>query len=69
MGTVIYQSRNVVFWHLGELLLENALEARQDDKTLSSVVVIDDAKLDLAIALLCDSRLGCVLDVTSYQLD
>lgn len=52
MGSVIDKTRNVVLGHLGQLLLEDALEVGQDDETLAFVIVVDNAELDFAIAFL-----------------
>lgn len=57
MGSIVDESRDVVFGHFGELLLEDALEACEDDERLALVVIVDDAKLYFAIALLEDGGL------------
>ena len=57
MRSVIYQSSDIVLRHLGELLLEDAFESREDDKALPLVIVVDNAKLYLAIALFDYGRL------------
>ena len=67
MGTVVDQSSNIVFWHFWKLLLEDTLETSHNDHALSRVVVVNDAKFNLAIAFLCDSWLEVSL-ATSFVL-
>jgi hypothetical protein len=57
MCPVVYEARDVVLGHLGQLFLENALQTRQDDGAFPPPVIIHDPELNLAIALLDDSRL------------
>ena len=57
VGAVVDQACNVVLGHLRQLFLEYALQAGQDDGALPAAVIIDDAELDLAIALLDDGGL------------
>ena len=57
MGTVIDQSGDIVLRHLGQLLLEDAFQTGQNNQTFPAVIVVDNPKLDLAIALLRDSGL------------
>lgn len=57
MGSIVDESRNVVLGHFGELLLEDALEAGEDDERFALVVVVDYAEFDFAIALLEDGGL------------
>ena len=57
MRAVVDQARDVFLRHLGELLLEDALEAGQDDQALARAIVVDDAKLDIAVAFFDDGRL------------
>ena len=57
MGTVVYEAGDVVLGHLGQLFLEDAFQAREDDEALALVVVVDHSKLDLAIALFDDGGL------------
>lgn len=57
MGTVVYQTGYIVLWHFGELLLENALEACEDDEALALVVIINNTELNLAISFLDNCRL------------
>ena len=52
MRTIVYQTRNVVFWHLGQLLLKYALQACKDDKAFASIVIVDHSELNLAGAFL-----------------
>ena len=63
MCAIIHQPRYVVFRHLGQLLLEYTFKARQDDKTLSCVVIVDHSKFDLTVALFFDSCLLFVVRV------
>ena len=60
MCAVVDQSGNVVSRHLGQLLLEDVLEARQDYRAVARIVVVDDAKFDFAFSLfgnrICCSR-------------
>lgn len=55
--TVVYQSCNIVLRHLGKLFLEDALEARQDNKTVVRSIVVDHAELNIASALFKNSGL------------
>ena len=57
MRPVIDQSRDIVLGHLRQLLLEDALQARQDDCALPPPVVVDHAELDVAISLFYGSRI------------
>lgn len=57
MGSIVDESRDVVLGHFGELLLEDALEAGEDDEGFALVIVVDYAKFDFAIALLEDGGL------------
>ena len=57
MGFVIDEAGNIVFGHLGELLLEDAFQACEDDIAFSRIVVVNHAKLDYAILLLNHGRL------------
>lgn len=57
MGPVVDEAGDVVLGHLGELLLEDAFEAGEDDEGLALVVVVDHPELDFALALLEDGRL------------
>lgn len=55
--SVVDETSNVVLGHLGQLLLEDTLQARQDDCAFPPAVIVDDSELNLAIALLDNSRL------------
>jgi len=57
MGSIVDQPRYVVLWHLWELLLEDAFQTSHYDQAFPSIVVVNDAEFDLAIALLYDSWL------------
>lgn len=57
---IVYEAGYIVLGHLGELLLEDTLEAGKDDVRVVATVIIDDSKLNLAISLLDDCRL-CVV--------
>lgn len=57
MGSIVDESRNIVLGHFGELLLEDALEAGEDDEGFALVIVVDNAKFDFAIALFEDGGL------------
>ena len=57
MCPIVHQARNIILGHLGQLLLKQAFEARQDDQTLPRPVIVHHAKLDSAIALFDDRRL------------
>jgi hypothetical protein len=57
MGSVVDESRNVVFGHFGELLLEDALEAGEDDERFALVIIVDNSEFNFAIALLEDGGL------------
>jgi len=52
MGSVVDKASYVVFGHLGELLLEDAFEARENDETFALVVIVDDSEFDLSVSLL-----------------
>jgi hypothetical protein len=58
VGAVVNQAGNVVLGHLGELLLKDALQAGHDDEAVLLAIVVDNAKLDLAVALLDDGGLS-----------
>ena len=51
MSTVIDEARNVVFRHLGQLLLKNAFEAGKNYETFAFVIIVHNLKFDLAVAL------------------
>lgn len=57
MGPVIYQTGDVVLGHLGELFLEYAFQAGQDDQAFALIVVVDNPELDFSLAFLDDRRL------------
>ena len=57
MGTVVDQSSYIVLRHLRQLLLEDAFQTGQNNETFPAVIVVDNPKLDLAIALLRDGGL------------
>jgi hypothetical protein len=52
MRSIVNQSRNIVLGHFRKLFLEDALEARQDDKAVVGSVIVHNAKLDITSALL-----------------
>ena len=62
MGTVVDQSGYIILRHLGQLLLEDAFQTGQNNKTFPAVIVVDNPKLDLAIALLRDGRLPLLVE-------
>ena len=62
MSSVVDKSRDVILGHLGQLLLEDAFEAGQNDHTLARVVVVDHPMCDVSVALLDD----CGLFLISY---
>ena len=49
--SIVDKTGNIVLWHLGQLLLENALEARQDNSALPLPIVVDDSEFDFSVAL------------------
>lgn len=57
MRPVIYQPSYIIFWHLGELFLEYALQSSKDDEAFPFTVIVHHAEFNLPIALLDDSRL------------
>ena len=57
VSTVVDKAGNVVFRHFGELLLEYAFEASENDVAFMLAVVIDYAKFDVAVAFLDDCGL------------
>lgn len=57
MGSIIDKPCYVVFRHLRKLFLEYTFQACQYDGALPSSVIVDYTKLDLAVALLDNSRL------------
>ena len=67
MGTVVDQSGYIVLRHLGQLLLEDAFQTGQNNKTFPAVIVVDNPKLDLAITLLRDGGLPLLVEC-SYIL-
>ena len=54
MGSIVNEAGYVVLWHLGQLLLEYALQPRENDCAVSRAVVVYHAKLDFAITFLYD---------------
>lgn len=60
MRAVVYQARNIVLWHFGQLFLEYAFKTGKDDCGLAIIVVVDHPKLDLAIAFFDDGGLSHV---------
>ena len=56
MGPIINQSGDVVLGHLGQLLLEDALEASEDHEVFSRAIIVDDTKFDITSALFQDGR-------------
>jgi hypothetical protein len=57
MCSVVHEARNIVLGHLGQLFLENALQACQDDGAFALPIVVDDSEFNLPIALFYDGRL------------
>lgn len=57
VGAVVDESSDVIFRHLGQLFLEDAFQACEDDEGLPLVVVVHNAELYFAVALLDDSGL------------
>lgn len=51
MRPIIDQSRNIIFGHLGQLLLENALQPGEDNKAIPVPIIIDHSKLDISSTL------------------
>lgn len=51
VSAIVDESSNVLARHLGKLLLENVLEAGEDDHRLGLAVVRNDGKADNASAL------------------
>lgn len=58
MGSIVDESRNVIFGHFGELLLKDAFEACENDEGFALVVVVDHPEFDFAIALFNDGGLS-----------
>ena len=54
---IVDQSRYVVFGHFGELLLEDAFQASENDAAFAAAVVVHDLELDLVLALFDDGGL------------
>jgi hypothetical protein len=50
MTSIINQSSYVVFGHLGELFLEYAFQAGENDHTFTLVVIVDHPELDVSIS-------------------
>lgn len=69
MGSIVDESRDVVLGHFRELLLEDALEAGEDDEGFALVIVVDHAEFDFAIALLEDGRLEKKISIPKARLD
>ena len=57
MCPVVHQPRNVVFWHLRELLLKYTFQTSQYDHAFPFVIIIDDAELDVPLTLFFDGGL------------
>jgi hypothetical protein len=58
MGSVVYQTGDIILGHLGELLLEDAFQTRHYNETFTFVIIVDHSEFDLAFALFDDGRLG-----------
>ena len=70
MCSIVYQSGNVVFWHLGELFLEDTLETCEDYEGFRRAVVVCDAEFNLAVALFDDCWLfGEGDDIDGFLID
>jgi hypothetical protein len=50
MRPIVYQTRNIILWHLRKLLLEDAFQPGEDNKTIAGAIVVYHAKLYLAPA-------------------
>lgn len=50
MRSIVDQSRDVIFRHFGQLLLEDALQPRENDKAIPRPVVVDHSEFDFATA-------------------
>ena len=56
VGFVVDEAGDVVFGHFGELFLEDAFQACEDDVAFTRVVVVDYAELDYTVLLFDDCR-------------
>ena len=63
MGFVVYQPRNVIFWHLRQLFLKYAFQAGKNDIALSCVVIVHHSESNLALLFLDYGRLLWKVDV------
>lgn len=52
MRPVVYKSRDIVLGHLGKLLLEDALQPREDDEAFPGPIIVDHSKFNLPAAFL-----------------
>jgi len=57
MSAVVDETCDVVLWHFGELLLEDAFEASENGGALIPPVIVDNLKLDLSVSLFDHCRL------------
>lgn len=58
MRPIVDQPRDIVLGHFGQLLLEDALQPRKDDKTIMGTIVVDHPELDIASTFFQHGRLS-----------
>lgn len=63
MRSIVDQPRNIILGHFRKLFLEDALQAREDDKAVVRPIIIHHAKLNISSALLENSRLEGIMSV------
>ena len=62
MGAIVHKPRYIILGHFGELFLENAFQAGEDNETFAGIVVVHHSELNLTGSLFYDSRLSRTCD-------
>lgn len=63
--SIVDKPRNIILGHFRKLFLEDAFQAREDDKAVVRPIIIHHAKLNISSALLENSRLKVIMSVLS----
>ena len=67
MCPIVDEPCYVVFRHFGELFLEDAFQASEDDAAFAATVVVDDSELDLVLALFDHGGLGRACQLVLFK--
>lgn len=57
---IVNEARDVIFGHLGKLLLEETLQPCEDNHAFWSTIVVDNLEFDLAVSLFQNRRLWLI---------